>query len=79
MGSKQDKNQILSQVAFTCWNIWKERCNVIFNQKTVLPLQVIHKINCGHAAFMEAYKRSNMAAVGSGTSPGNHTNLIRDP
>lgn len=65
MGSKRDKNRILSHVAFACWNIWKERCHAIFNQKTVSHLQVIHKINCAHAAFMEASKRSQHVTMGN--------------
>ena len=65
MGSKRDKNRILSHVAFACWNIWKERCHAIFNQKTVSPLQVIHKINCAHAAYMEASKRSQHVSMGN--------------
>ncbi|KAB2599795.1 ribonuclease H protein [Pyrus ussuriensis x Pyrus communis] len=39
MGIKQDKTWLLSQVALTCWNIWKERCNAIFNQKIASPLR----------------------------------------
>ena len=51
MGNKQENNFTVSQVAFTCWNIWKERCNAIFNQKIVSPLQVIHMINCADGSL----------------------------
>lgn len=51
----------------------------IFNQKSVSPLQVIHKINCAHAACMEATKRFNRAAVGLGITPGNQANSSGDP
>ncbi|KAB2603204.1 ribonuclease H protein [Pyrus ussuriensis x Pyrus communis] len=76
------KLEVHPKIRFFMWQILHRalatRCNAIFNQKTMLPLQVIHKINCGHAAFMEANKRSNMVDVGSGTSPRNQANLIRD-
>ena len=75
MSSKQDKTQILSQVAFTCWNIWKKRCNAIFNQKSVPPLQIIHKTSCAYAAFMEITGRTQMAISGMWTSSDNHGNL----
>ncbi|RXI02928.1 hypothetical protein DVH24_003006 [Malus domestica] len=35
---------------------------------------VIHKINCAHAAFMEATKRSNIGAGGRRTIQGSHAN-----
>lgn len=49
-----DKERLLSVIAFTCWHIWKARCNHIFNDKAITPAQVIHSISYTYDAFWEA-------------------------
>ncbi|XP_070662242.1 uncharacterized protein [Malus domestica] len=66
LGIKLDMNKAYDQAnQQNCRNI----VQILKAYCTASGQQVIHKINCGHAAFMEANKRSNRAAVGSGTSP----------
>lgn len=33
--SKPEVNRKLSFISFTCWQIWKAKCNAIFNQVSV--------------------------------------------
>ncbi|XP_068319813.1 uncharacterized protein [Pyrus communis] len=40
-GSKEVRNNLFSYIAFTCWHIWKSRCNFQFNQQQIHPRQVI--------------------------------------
>ncbi|KAM1061166.1 hypothetical protein FF1_025691 [Malus domestica] len=49
-----DKERLLSVIAFTCWHIWKARCNHIFNDKAITPAQVIHFISYTYDAYWEA-------------------------
>lgn len=53
-GSKEDQGFVLSHVAFTCWYIWKERCNFLFNQQAPNPTQVLLSISNYSAIFIEA-------------------------
>ena len=38
---KSKREVLVMQVAFTCWNIWKERCEVVFGKKEVNVYAVI--------------------------------------
>lgn len=61
---------MISQVAFTCCNIWKERCYSTFN-KTLSPLQAIHEINCACGIFTEAARRNQKVATEMQTNSSN--------
>ncbi|KAM1209964.1 hypothetical protein ACFX2J_015428 [Malus domestica] len=67
---KKDRSKILSVIAFSCWHIWKARCNFVFNDVAVVPSQVMHAISFSVASFWEArtqcFQRvtSNIADLG---------------
>lgn len=48
---------------------------MLFSIRKLSPLQVIYKTNCAYAAFMEATRRTQRAAMGTGSISGNHGNL----
>lgn len=53
-GLKSDKSRVLSYIAFTCWHIWKTRCNFLFNQQPINHQQVILTISTSIGAFLAA-------------------------
>lgn len=52
-GSKKEHGFLLSHMAFTCWNIWKARCNFWFSQKAINPTQVLLAISNYVGVFIE--------------------------
>nr|XP_028962160.1 uncharacterized protein LOC103417751 [Malus domestica] len=50
----EDRSRIISVFAFSCWHIWKARCNFVFNAVAVVPSQVMHAISFSVASFWEA-------------------------
>lgn len=52
--SKNVVRNLVSYVAFTCWQIWKSRCNFLFNQQPINLSQVIAAISISVGAFIEA-------------------------
>lgn len=44
----------MSYIAFTCWHIWKTRCNFLFNQQPINPRQVVLAISTSIGAFLDA-------------------------
>lgn len=48
-----DKKFLLTIVAFTCWNIWKDRCKTIFNRKPSSPIQTINAVVCDVDVVLE--------------------------
>ncbi|KAM1110754.1 hypothetical protein PS2_010026 [Malus domestica] len=36
----QDRSRLLSVIAFSCWYIWKARCNYVFKASTIAPSQM---------------------------------------
>lgn len=52
--SYHDTGWVLSYAAFTCWHIWKARCN-IFNQVPINPHQVMFTISLSTGAFFLCY------------------------
>ncbi|XP_068319568.1 uncharacterized protein [Pyrus communis] len=54
LGSKEELARILSYVAFTCWHIWKARCNFVFDNKSISPNQVIMSIFTSVNGFLGA-------------------------
>ena len=53
-GSTDGRIQSLVHVAFTCWNIWKSRCNVIFNHKLPSLHQTLQATSCAFTSFLSA-------------------------
>lgn len=56
--SHQENERFLFFIAFTCWHIWKARCNFIFNQKEVNLSQVLFAISHSADAFFKATRTS---------------------
>ena len=56
---KEMREKLMIQIAFTCWNIWKERCAVVFNKKKVQMGIVIEKIR----ATIKEMKRNGLINV----------------
>lgn len=54
LGSNESKSRFLSQVAFSCWFIWKTRCDVMFNSHTPSPSQTIFNLSSAYKAFAAA-------------------------
>ncbi|KAB2632571.1 ribonuclease H protein [Pyrus ussuriensis x Pyrus communis] len=46
--------KLMSYIAFTCWYIWKTRCNFLFNQQPINPRQVVLAISTSIGAFLDA-------------------------
>ena len=43
-GDKEGRNIMLMKIALTWWNVWKERCAVVFSKRKVQVQGVINKI-----------------------------------
>ena len=54
LGSMADDVKLLSYVAFTWWHIRKTRCEFIFNQKAIVPRQVLLSLTSSFGFFPEA-------------------------
>ncbi|KAM2673196.1 hypothetical protein EV2_014512 [Malus domestica] len=54
LNSKAEMDRVLSYVAFTCWHIWKSRCNFLFQNGSINPRNVLAAIDTSVSAFSEA-------------------------
>ena len=54
ISSNEVRSNIFSHIAFTCWNIWKSRCNYQFNNQQIQPRQVIVMSSMSANAFKES-------------------------
>lgn len=50
--SKKEHAILLSHVAFTCWHIWKARCQFMFNHSSINHSQVRHAISLSAAVYL---------------------------
>ncbi|CAN6676537.1 unnamed protein product [Malus baccata var. baccata] len=57
-GANEARVHLFSFIAFTCWHIWKARCNFLFNKHHIYPPQVIAAICFSVSAFRDA--KTNM-------------------
>ena len=46
-GDKNEREIMLIKIALTCWNVWKERCEVVFTRRKVQVDGVIGRIRRG--------------------------------
>lgn len=66
----QDKSRILTILAFSCWYIWKTKCNLVFNGSPIVPSQVLHTITFTLGSFLEAQvPQSSLPYVSSTPDP----------
>lgn len=54
IGASIDRHWFQACIVFTCWFIWKARCEFVFNQVSVNPIQVIFAISSGLDSFLHA-------------------------
>ncbi|KAM2216117.1 hypothetical protein TB1_022215 [Malus domestica] len=57
LGSSESKSRFLSQVAFSCWFIWKARCDAVFNGLSPSPSHTIFNLSSAWKAFTDANSR----------------------
>lgn len=66
----QDREWFLSHVVFTCWHIWKARCNFLFNQCAINSPQIFFPISNAVTMFLEANRidevQPTMASIDGG-------------
>ncbi|KAM2145718.1 hypothetical protein ACFX1R_049243 [Malus domestica] len=65
--TKEDRISALSRLAFTCWFIWKARCNAVFNYVIPSHSQTIFAISSAMTAFHVA--RTSRLITGSVPGP----------
>ncbi|KAM2244521.1 hypothetical protein ACFXTI_005579 [Malus domestica] len=53
-GSKEERWEILSYIAVSCWHIWTARCKFLFQQVNLNPYQVLMAIRTARGKFLEA-------------------------
>ena len=58
-----ENNEVLLMcVSFTCWNIWKERCEVVIKKREVRTIAMVGRIEAvlkEYIGFMEKDEKSN--------------------
>ena len=65
-GSKEVRLPLFSYIAYSCWHIWKSRCDFLFNNLHVSPLRVISATSLSVSEFQSAQVCS---ALGSNLIP----------
>ena len=63
VGSSANKIWVQTYIAFTCWYIWKARCDFVFNQVPINPISVLSALSSALGSFLLAVEES-----GSGSS-----------
>ncbi|XP_070672100.1 uncharacterized protein [Malus domestica] len=54
LGYSAEMKWVQSYVAFTCWSIWKARCNFVFNQVPINPMSVLREVAFAVGSYWEA-------------------------
>ncbi|KAM1373521.1 hypothetical protein ACFX2I_024211 [Malus domestica] len=57
-GPNDDRLSLMSYIAFSCWHIWKARCNFVYNNNLINPTQVLWAISNSACAFFKAVCRN---------------------
>ncbi|KAM2515187.1 hypothetical protein PS1_027750 [Malus domestica] len=57
-GHNVDRLSLISYVAFSCWHIWKAKCNFVYNNCHINPTQVMWAISNSASAFFEVVRRN---------------------
>ncbi|KAM0956476.1 hypothetical protein COP2_025374 [Malus domestica] len=68
-GNLDDKKFLLTVMAFTYWNIWKDRCKTIFNRKHPSPIRTIHAIVGDVELFLKAKALAHIPSVPHSQTP----------
>lgn len=64
-GSMEVRINRLSYIDYTCWHIWKSRCDFQFNNQTIYPRRVIDAISHSVSAFKETISRPSTTSLPS--------------
>ena len=54
---------VQTNVAFTCWFIWKARCDFVFNQVRINPTKVVLAISNAVGSFLAAIRNNEDIGV----------------
>ena len=65
---------VQTNVVFTCWFIWKARCDFVFNQVRINPTKVVLTISNGVGSFLAAIR--NNEDIGVRKSVGQASSLV---
>ncbi|KAM1816599.1 hypothetical protein ACFX12_000986 [Malus domestica] len=66
-GSSVDRKWFQAYVAFTCWFIWKARCDYLFNQVSINPSKVIFSLSTAFGNYLHAVSNLGVARPVSGS------------
>ncbi|XP_070662206.1 uncharacterized protein [Malus domestica] len=73
MGFMLEKSTLMPQVAFTCWHIWKARCDVVFNHKPISLTHATQAISCALVVFEQALERNPESNLAGQRDSSQHT------
>ncbi|CAN6679166.1 unnamed protein product [Malus baccata var. baccata] len=65
-GALADGLWVRSCVAFTCWYIWKARCDFVFNHVKICPSRVVLAISSEMESFLAAGRSSEVGGLRDG-------------
>ncbi|KAM2541652.1 hypothetical protein TB2_021191 [Malus domestica] len=66
-GSSANRKWFQAYVAFTCWFIWKARCDYLFNQVSINPSKVIFSLLTAFGNYLHAVSNLGVARPVSGS------------
>lgn len=55
-GSSSDRKWFQSYVTFTCWFIWKARCEFVFDQVLINPTKVLFGLSNAMGSFLHTVR-----------------------
>nr|XP_028950430.1 uncharacterized protein LOC103405620 isoform X1 [Malus domestica]XP_028950431.1 uncharacterized protein LOC103405620 isoform X1 [Malus domestica]XP_028950432.1 uncharacterized protein LOC103405620 isoform X1 [Malus domestica]XP_028950433.1 uncharacterized protein LOC103405620 isoform X1 [Malus domestica]XP_028950434.1 uncharacterized protein LOC103405620 isoform X1 [Malus domestica] len=62
-GSMEVRINRLSYIAFTCWHIWKSRCDFQFNNQVIYPNRVVAAISRSVSAYQDFINRPSFPSL----------------
>ncbi|KAM2075160.1 hypothetical protein ACFX1T_038088 [Malus domestica] len=65
-GAPDDGMWVRSCVAFTCWFIWKARCDFVFNHEKIIPSRVVLAISSAMDSFLAAGRSPEVCGLRDG-------------
>ncbi|CAN6555765.1 unnamed protein product [Malus baccata var. baccata] len=62
-GSAEVRINRISYIAFTCWHIWKSRCEFQFNNQAIYPSRVVDAVSRSVSAYQESTFRQSSPSL----------------
>ncbi|CAN6543682.1 unnamed protein product [Malus baccata var. baccata] len=62
-GSAEVRINRISYIAFTCWHIWKSRCEFQFNNQAIYPSRVVAAVSRSVTAYQESTFRQSSPSL----------------